>query len=252
MRTLQSGRHTRARISASIHDMLPRVMLGVVQQCLDPRLHETPRSSIERLLLSPNNCLGVGVHVQVLIELRPGERVELLDAGQGNVFNLVSGTMLVQRSVYLTRAEDHTIDLIRRCNGGAVLWIRDDPAEVRAFGEVFDVGARERVAKKGLGEEEDERWESEQISIAVKSRNDSRLTLPKLTVHLASQKMEVVGRSGTVRNLHVAILVLSVKLFWGREDSRVLVRQLQEALHATGRMLRALSVVTVRQTHHKT
>lgn len=65
MTRLQPGRHTRTRVPARIHDMLPAMMHGLIQQRLNPRLREAPRACIQRLLLAPNDRLGVLVHIQV-------------------------------------------------------------------------------------------------------------------------------------------------------------------------------------------
>lgn len=46
MRGLQTGRHRRRRVAASVHDVLPVVVLGVVQQGLDTRLGERPGASV--------------------------------------------------------------------------------------------------------------------------------------------------------------------------------------------------------------
>ena len=106
--------------------------------------------------------------------------------------------------------------------------LRDDPLEVGVAGEGFDVGAGKGVAQQRLGEEDDQR-------------------LTELAVHLATEDVEQVGRSGHVGDLHVAVLVLAVELVCRREDAGLLVAKLQPALHTTGRVLRTLAIVTVRQ-----
>ena len=79
-----------------------------------------------------------------------------------------------------------------------------------------------------------------------------KLTLSELPVHLSPEKMEVVAWLGHISDLHVAVLVLTIKLLRRREDARIFVAKLEIALHATGRVLRTLTVVTVRQRHDKT
>lgn len=64
--------------------------------------------------------------------------------------------------------------------------------------------------------------------------------------------MEQVGRGGHVGNLHVAVLVLALQLFLGREHAGLLVTELQPTLHSTGRVLRTLSIITVRQRDNQT
>ena len=59
--------------------------------------------------------------------------------------------------------------------------------------------------------------------------------------------MEQIGGSGHVSNLHVAVLVLAVELIWSGEDSRILVTKLEVSLHAAGGVLRALTIISVRE-----
>jgi hypothetical protein len=54
----------------------------------------------------------------------------------------------------LTSADNYTVDLIMIDNEFAVFRIRDDPAEMRVSKEVINIGAAERMSKKGLGEED--------------------------------------------------------------------------------------------------
>jgi len=68
VRELQSSGDGSTGVTASIHDVFPVVVLGVVQQGLDSGLCETPCSGVKRLLLAPDDGLRVGVRVQVLLE----------------------------------------------------------------------------------------------------------------------------------------------------------------------------------------
>ena len=62
--------------------------------------------------------------------------------------------MFVQSGVNLTRAEDDAVDLVRRVDGVVGMrGVGDDPLEMGAFSEVFDVGASKGMTEKGLGEE---------------------------------------------------------------------------------------------------
>lgn len=69
---------------------------------------------------------------------------------------------------------------------------------------------------------------------------------------LTTQGVEQIRRSSHVHNLHVNILVLALELVSDRENARLLVAELQPALHPTGRVFRTLSIVTVGQRHNKT
>jgi len=169
MRSLQTRCHTSTRRSSSIHDVLPVMMFRVVQQRLDSRLHETPRSSIQWLFLRPHNRLRVGVHVEVVLEVLPWEWVELLDTRDGGRGDFVGGAVLVDGGVGLASTDDDALDLFGSVNGvclGALcdFWrfvgrVGNDPSEVGVAGEVFDVRAGERVTKERLGEEEHQGWE---------------------------------------------------------------------------------------------
>lgn len=141
MNILQTSCHRGAGVTTSIHDVLAIVVLGLVQQRLDTRLCEAPGSRVERLLLCPDNGLGIGVHVQVLLQLLPREGVQLLNAGEGHVVNLVLGTVLVQAGPHLTCAEDDSVNLLGSLDSTSlVLRVRNDPLESSVgAGEVLNV-----------------------------------------------------------------------------------------------------------------
>lgn len=138
--------------------MLPVVVLRVVEEGLDTGLDEAPGTGVEGLLLTPDNGLGIGVHVKVLLELLPGEGVQLLNTGESNVVDLVVGTVLGKSSPNLSRAENDTLNLLGLLDGASlVLGIGDDPLELgfRAS-EVLNVGTSKRVAQERLREEDDQ------------------------------------------------------------------------------------------------
>ena len=145
-------------VAASVHDVLAVVVVGLVEEGFDAGLDEAPGAGVEGLLLAPDDGLGVGVVVEVVLELLPGEGVELLDAGEGDVVDLVVGAVLVEGGVDLTSAEDDALDLFGRADGALGMGrVGDDPLEPGAgLGEVLNVGAGERVPQEGLGEEDDE------------------------------------------------------------------------------------------------
>lgn len=131
MRLLQTRRDRRTRVTARIHDMLAVVVLRLVQQRLDTRLGVAPGTRIQRLLLGPDNRLGVGVQVEILTQLFPGERVQLFNAGDGDVVDVVVGAVLVQGGVDLPRAEDDAVNLVMRLDrAGLVRRVGDDPLEL--------------------------------------------------------------------------------------------------------------------------
>lgn len=126
------------------------MMLRLIQQRLDPRLREAPCARIQRLLLAPDDRLGVLVHVEIFFQLGPGEGVELLDAGNGDVVEFVLGTVFVELDVGLAGAEDHAVDFVGGGDGVVMFGVLDDPLEVGVAREVFDGGAGERVAEEGF------------------------------------------------------------------------------------------------------
>lgn len=107
--------------------MFPIVVLGVVEEGFDSRLGEGPGAGIEGLLLGPDDGLGIGVAIKILLQLLPWERVELLDTRNGGILETVVGTVLVESSVDLTCAENYTFDLLRLVNADAVFGIGNDP-----------------------------------------------------------------------------------------------------------------------------
>jgi hypothetical protein len=233
VRVLKTSSDRGAGVTSSIHDVPPVVVLGLVEKSLNPRLGETPCTSVERLLLTPNDVLGVGVRVEVLLQLLPWEGVELFNTGDRDILQATRLALLDKRSIDLTSAKNDAVDLVMRSNFAASMsWVLDDPLEVRLARELFQIRTGQWVTQKRLGEEQNER-------------------LAELAVHLATKQVEVVRRLGAVGDLDVAILVLSVKLIGRREDAGVLVDELQVALHACRRVFWSLTVVSMRQAHHE-
>lgn len=155
---LETGGNRCARGTTGVEDVAAVVVLGSVEQSLDAGLGKAPGTGVQRLLLSPDDVLGVGVAVEVLLELSPGEGVQLLDTGDGGVADVVGFTVLDQGGVHLTRAENHTLDLLGLVNGGAVSGVGDDPLEVRVARELGELRASNGVTQERLGEEHDQSY----------------------------------------------------------------------------------------------
>lgn len=153
---LETSGHTGTWVTTGVHDVLPVVVLCLVEKGLNARLREGPSTSVQRLLLTPDDGLRVGVHIEVLLELLPWEGVQLLNAGDGGVLDLLAGTVLVESGVDLTCAEDDTLDLVWVVDGVAVFWVWDDPLELGILGELLNWRSGKWMAEKVLGEEEDE------------------------------------------------------------------------------------------------
>jgi hypothetical protein len=222
-------------VSASVHNVLASVVLSVVEQSLDTGLSEAPGTSVERLLLAPDDGLGVRVLVEVLLELLPREGVQLLNAGESDVVNVVVRSVLVKGSPDLASAENNTLNLVRRLDSTSLmLRVRNNPLESGVLAsKSLDVAASKRVAEERLGEEDDER-------------------LAVLAVQLSAESVEQVGGRGEVGNLHVTVLVLTDEFLTSGELSGVLVTELEVSLKTSRGVLGALTIVTVGQRHDKT
>jgi hypothetical protein len=158
MDRLQSSRRTRARVPASIQDVSAIVMRGLIQQRLDTRLREAPSSGIQRLFLCPDNILSIGIAVEILFDLRPRERMQLLDTSYGSLFVLELATMACEIHIHLARAEDDALNVLARVNLTSFMtWVFNDPLKVRLARECTNVGARERMTQQRLAEEQDKR-----------------------------------------------------------------------------------------------
>jgi hypothetical protein len=71
------------------------MVFRVVQKSFDSRLGERPCSSVKRFFLTPYDGLGVWVRVEVFFQLLPWEGIELLDAGNSCVLDVVVGAVLL-------------------------------------------------------------------------------------------------------------------------------------------------------------
>jgi hypothetical protein len=132
---LKTGGHGGTRCATSVHDVATVVVLGRVQQCLDTGLDVAPRTGVQRFFLGPDDVASVGVAVEVLLELSPGEGVQLLNTGDGGVADVVGLTVLQEGSVDLTSAHDDALNLLGLVDSGAMSWVRDNPLEVRVISE---------------------------------------------------------------------------------------------------------------------
>jgi len=153
--SLKTSSHTGAWISTCVHNVLSVMVLSVVQQGFDSRLGEAPCTGIERFFLTPNNGLGIGVHVKVLFQLLPWEGVELFDTSKGSVLDVVVGAVFAQGGINLSCAKDNTLDLLRLVDRFAMFSIRNNPAELRVTSEFFNWRTSNRMTEERFGEEND-------------------------------------------------------------------------------------------------
>jgi hypothetical protein len=230
---LETSGHGGARGTTSVQNVTAVVVLGRVQQGLKTGLGVRPGAGIQRLLLAPDDVLGVGVAVKVLLQLSPGEGVQLLNTGDGGVADTVGFTVLGKSGVDLTRAQNDTLDLLGSLDRGTVLGVGDDALEVRVTSHALQVRAGDGVAQQRLGEEDNE-------------------GLAELAVDLATENVEQVGGLSHVDDLHVAVLVLAVQSVGNGVLARLLVAKLQPTLHTAGGVLGALAIITVGQGDNQT
>lgn len=151
---LETGGDGRGRSAASVQDVTAVVMLGGVEKRLKAGLSVRPGTRVQRLLLAPDDVLGVGVAVQVVLQLSPREGVQLFHPSDGGVADALSLAVLDKGSVDLARTDDDTLDLLGCVDGRAVGGVGDDPPEVRVTGERLDIIASNRVTQQRLGEED--------------------------------------------------------------------------------------------------
>jgi hypothetical protein len=155
------------------------------------------------------------------------QRRQLFDSRDSDIRDTLVLSFLQQLVVYLTGTQDMTPDLFW-CDEVLGVDIRQVSLEDGLTSHFLEIRSSHRVTEQVL-REEDNQWLSE---------------FPQL---LSSENVEVVGRSRRVYDLHVAVLMLSFKLLGRREDSRVVIGQLQESLQSAGRVFRSLTIVTVGQ-----
>lgn len=111
MASLKTGSDTGTWCPSSVLDVFAGMVFSIPENCLQSRLYKAPGPGVERLLLRPNDLLHVGVFIQLIADLRPGEGVQLLDADDGNVVDFVGLTMLTKSGIDLTRADQETCAL---------------------------------------------------------------------------------------------------------------------------------------------
>src|SRR3954462_4025082 len=109
---LETGGDGGGTSAASVQDVAAVVVLGGGEPALDTGPGVGPGTCIEGLLLTPDDVFGVGVAVKVLLQLSPGEGVQLLYTGDSSVADTVGLTVLEKSSVDLARAENNALDLL--------------------------------------------------------------------------------------------------------------------------------------------
>ncbi|KAH3659666.1 hypothetical protein OGATHE_005711 [Ogataea polymorpha] len=190
-------------------------------------------SHVEWLLLTPHQVLKSRVRQQSVSELSKWEWVQLFHLDEGSLLVSQILSSLVESSVNLAAAQNNSLDTGLIIYALAKLHVLNYPLEVRITCEFFNTRSGQWVSQQTLGEKQNQ-WFSE------------------LTVHLSPQNVEQRRWRRWVRNLHVAVLVLSLELLWGREVARILITKLQVSLESSRRMLRSLSIVTVGQREDNT
>lgn len=108
MASLETSSNASARIPSCILNIFARVMLCIADDGIQSWLYKAPATGVKRLLLGPDDFVQIGVFVQLITELRPREGVQLLNANDSDIINLVSFAVFDKRGVYLTRANQET------------------------------------------------------------------------------------------------------------------------------------------------
>ena len=189
----------------------PGVANVVIGDLLKTRPDEGPAAHVERLFLTPDPLFRVRVMRSDLGDLVTVEGIELLEADDGCIPDLVLTAELKEIVVNLARAEDKAADAVL----GAPVFrgVVKNLVKVGAFAELFDAGNAGWMGQQALGRHDDER-------------------LAEGPVHLPPQNVEVLGRRRDVTDLHVAT---------GTE--------LKEPLETGTAVLGTLAFVTVREQH---
>jgi len=107
--------------------------------------------------LSPDYVFRVGITVKVLLELCPGERVQLLNACDGRCAIVDFRTMSRERNVQLTGTEYNPCDVFMGLDlSRFVAGITNDPLEVRTFGELAQRRTSLRISQEAFAKEENQ------------------------------------------------------------------------------------------------
>ena len=115
--------------------------------------------------MCPNYGLSVWIAVKVLLQLLPWEWVQLLNTSNGGVLDVVIGAVFLEGSVDLTGTENNTVNCIVVVDSSAVLWILNNPSELRITSKLLDRRACNRMTEKRFREENDKSW-SKLVKIA--------------------------------------------------------------------------------------
>lgn len=132
VQVLVPSSHSSSRPPPGILECFPRVRLGeVFEDGLEAWFSVSPWSKVHRFFLAPDQVGGGGETVEFLGNLIPGERGELLDSGDGNVFQAVRVHVFPEGVVDLTGAKDQATNTVGFLSGGQFRW--DHLGEARAF-----------------------------------------------------------------------------------------------------------------------
>jgi hypothetical protein len=105
---------------------------------LDSWLRETPCTCIQWFFLAPDDGLRIWIHVQILLQLLPRERIQLLDTCNRHVLDALLSTVLVKGYVHLASTEDDSVNLLWFVDGSAMFGVFDDPFELRITSKFFN------------------------------------------------------------------------------------------------------------------
>mmetsp|Transcript_47282 Transcript_47282/g.147821 ORF Transcript_47282/g.147821 Transcript_47282/m.147821 type:complete len:210 (-) Transcript_47282:2392-3021(-) len=178
-----SGRRS-CRISTDVEGFFT---VKITKGCGDARLHVTPSSLVERLLLHPED-LCIGVSDRHLPDTVVGEGANLLDPHDSHILYIALVSLRSQVVIHSSRTENKSLNFF--VGNDVLKAVRQNPLESLVVVEIQEIGLALRMTKERLGADADQR-------------------LAEISADLSSQQVEVVGGGGRIDDLHVDILDLS-------------------------------------------
>jgi len=223
----RGGAHGSADISWSL-----LVAIDLTSSRHDARQAVAVRAHVLRFLLRKDD-LSIGIPLDIAGNPIEREGGNLLNSYKSNIratLLLAFGEELV---VNLARAEDEGLNLI---------WIVPD----------IPVGLVDDALEHLAGAHVLERRNASLVTEEILGRHNNQ-RLAEITVYLPSEAMEVVGWSGAIDDLHVALLNLHAIIPCKFGDvMRIFIHLLQKALHTARRVLGSLAIEPVWQEHNET
>ena len=175
MLTCKTRRHARCSRPACKPQPAASMLTSRIEDSLQPRPRERPRTIVESLLLAPDDIRRAGILLQDVVDFLPREWMQLLNACNRGIRDILRLAVFVQCEIYLTAAVDDSFDAGSVECRVSVAWIRDDRMELGLADKVLDVRFDERVAKERFREEDNQSC----INAGVSTVRSSSLEKPE-------------------------------------------------------------------------